>query len=150
MTKEQAANLPHDRLPGKALAESSSHAETSQQQPGEFPLALSPIDSSSRDLVLTEESLWIRLARQKDAGNTFETRRALRDTYTALAAHYASVGGHEAAVGFLKNALEKADDPQLRHQLARLQGFTIGYDFITTFTHILKSRPYDLKMTLEF
>jgi hypothetical protein len=53
-------------------------------------------------------------------------------------------------IRFLKNALEKDDAPELRHQLARLEGSTAGYDFINSFTALLKERPYDLKLTLEF
>jgi hypothetical protein len=74
----------------------------------------------------------------------------LKETYTNLAAHYSRLGGYEAAIRFLKNVLEKDDDPQLRHQLAILEGSVAGYDFINSFTKLLKDRPYDLNLTLEF
>lgn len=111
---------------------------------------LSPIDEPSRDLVLAEEDLWGQLRRLKETRPSLEARIALRDTYSGLAWHYAGLGGNDSAVRFLKNALAQADDPALRHQLARLQALTDGYDFIASFTDLLKGRAYDLKFALEF
>lgn len=111
--------------------------------------ALSPIDGSAHELVVAEEMLWKRLAALKARGDSHDTRLALRSTYADLAFHYAMLGGNEAAVLFLKNALSKGEDAELRHQLARLQAKVPGYDFIASFTTLLQGRSYDLKLTLE-
>lgn len=141
LTNSSLPRYPGEAAPQAAPAESADEPKSH---------ALSPIDIPSRELVIAGESLWARLAAVKALPDSHDTRIALRSTYSSLAAHYAMFGGDEAAVRFLKNALAYGEDPELRHQLARLQARTPGFDFIVSFTKLLTNRQYNLKLTLEY
>ncbi len=141
-----------DKVPAASASETTQVPELfPKNREGGASNQLATTDPSLvREAILRQETLWSRLLDLRKLEASFDNQQAIKGIYAELAAGYAGLGGADQAARLLKKALENGDDELLRRQLANMQGFQAGKDFILTFESLLATSVYDLKLALEY